>query len=132
MEDWLAAGSLSKEEFDQLVRLMARYFLHDVDQFDHWKMPGPDGNFFFVDFSWQTSYPDDPDVYRPMWPPLPPGAPGWTLWRREPDGSKHEIARYGTRDAAEAYRTACVHSSDRKRDGRRYEVTPPPAQVSNE
>lgn len=124
MEDWLAAGSLSDEEFDQLVRLTARYFLFNVDQFDHWKMPAPEEKHFYVDFSWQTLYPD-PDVYRPVWPALSDGLPGWTLWRRDPDGTEIEVARYASKEAADLFRVAAERESHRRHDRCVYVVTPP-------
>lgn len=98
MEDWLSAGSLSQDEFDQLVRLTARYFVWDVDQFDHWEMNFEDGR-FFVDFSWETKRPD---AYRPMWPTARPGDRAWTVWRQDDNGNRIAMARYGNRRAAEA------------------------------
>jgi hypothetical protein len=86
MEDWLEAGSLSNDEFDQLVRLTARYFWHQVDQFDHWKMPGPGGNYFFVDFSWETPHPDDPDVYSRCGPRCHPASPAGHFGAANPTG----------------------------------------------
>src|SRR6266536_4284556 len=60
---------------------------------------------------------------------LPRDAPGWALWRWQPDGSKEEVARFGTHDAAEAYRVAWARGSERRRDGTRYEVVPPDRDV---
>src|SRR3954468_16289835 len=98
MEDWLAAGSLSQDEFDQLVRLTARYFYWDVDQFDRWLMPAEDGP-FYVDFSWETQFPDAP---RPMWPKAKPGERAWRVWRQDDNGNQVEVARYGNARAAAA------------------------------
>jgi hypothetical protein len=116
---------LSQDEFDQLVRLTARYFLHDVDQFDHWLMPGPEGDTFYVDFGWGP-LTNEPEFYRPMWPTAEPGQPAWALWRVKPDASREEVARYATAEAANAYKTAWDDASARRRDGVTFVVTPAP------
>jgi hypothetical protein len=94
-EAWLAQGGLSEDEFDQLVRLTARYFCYNVDQFDDWKMPGPWGN-FYVSFGWEPHTPDrrTDDGYRPMWPTAAPGEPAFAVIAVKPDGSEHEVSRW--------------------------------------
>ena len=131
MEEWLAAGALSEEEFELLVRLTARYFIYDVDQFDHWKMPGIDGNFFYVDFSWNPGLPDDGESYRPMWPSLSSSdESGWVLWQVDAGGARREVARYATKGAADAYRLHAEHAAHRRGNGRSYVVTSPTPQLA--
>jgi hypothetical protein len=102
MEDWFAEGALSQEEFDLLVRLTARYVGWDVDQFDHWELPTPNGP-WWVDFGcrkMEDVYGED--AYRVMWPIAEPGEPAWTVWRQDDNGVKVEVARYDREDVAKA------------------------------
>jgi hypothetical protein len=110
MEEWLAAGSLSHDEFDQLVRLTARYFLWDVDQFDHWKMSYEDGH-FYVGFSWETEHPD---TCRPMWPTAQPGERSWVVWRQDDNGNQVVMARYGNQRAAQDVVEAFEHRAHKQ------------------
>jgi hypothetical protein len=121
MEDWLAAGSLSEEEFDQLVRLTARYFYWDVDQFDHWLMSSGSNEFFYVDFSDETLYPEN--AYRPMWPVAEPGERAWTVWRQDDNGNQVEMSRYANPGAA----AAVVAAYERRGHKQLYWVVGPPA-----
>ena len=124
MEDWLAAGSLSAEELELLVKLTARYFWHDVDQFEHWLVPGPDDNTFYVDFRWQP-VDADPGGYVPMWPPLPADQPGWVITGHDPDGTSTEVIRFATEHAAREHVRVFDANASQARSGRTYTITPP-------
>ena len=89
MEEWFAAGGLSQEDFELLVKLAARYVYWDVDQFDHWELPTPGGS-MFVDFnqSGPTPYGEDPTAYRVLWPSLAVSERGWTVWREDDEGAR--------------------------------------------
>ena len=119
MEDWLAAGSLSQDEFDQLVRLTARYFIWDVDQFDHWIMFSDDAP-FFVDFSWSTQHPD---AYRVMWPTAKPGERTWAVWRQDDNGNQVEMARFENAKVAAA---VAAYFERRGHKQMYWVVSPPP------
>ncbi|CAN5649068.1 hypothetical protein BH10ACT8_BH10ACT8_09600 [soil metagenome] len=122
MEDWLAAGPLSQDEFDQLVRLTARYFYWDVDQFDHWLMSVDEAD-FYVDFSWDTQFPDR---YRPMWPTAKPADRAWAVWRQDDNGNRVEVARYGNARAA----AAVVAAYETRAHKQLYWVVDPPPAVA--
>ena len=120
MEDWLAAGSLSQDEFEQLVQLTARYFYWDVDQFDQWLMPAEAGA-FYIDFSRASEYPD---AYRCMWPTAKPNERAWTVWRQDDNGNQVEMARYGNPRAA----ATVVAEYERRGHKQIYWVVDPPAE----
>ena len=97
MEEWFAAGGLSQEDFELLVKLAARYVYWDVDQFDHWELPTPGGS-MFVDFnqSGPTPYGEDPTAYRVLWPSLAVSERGWTVWREDDEGARPGHLRRGS------------------------------------
>lgn len=121
MEPWFDAGALSQDEFDHLMKLVARYVAWDVDQFDHWAMPAPAGSIMYVDFNQadQAAYPVD--AYRMMWPDLPASSVGWTLWRQDDDGNRVVVQRYGNEHAARM-RAEALEARGHKQ---RYWVEPP-------
>ena len=113
MEEWLEAGALTDEEFAQLVKLTARYVYWDVDQFDHWVLASEDGD-HYVDFTQGRPPPFELDAYRAMWPRADARTtPVWAAWRKDENGNRVELARFGNEGAA----TALVAAYERR--GRR-------------
>lgn len=121
MESWFEAGALSRDEFEQLVRLTARYVAWDVDQFDHWAMPTPEGAVMYVDFNQgeQSVYPTD--GYRTMWPTGSAEDPRWTLWRQDDNGNRVPMRHYGNEHTARSV----AEEFERRGHKQMYWVEPP-------
>lgn len=121
-ESWFESGALSQDEFDLMVRLVARYVAWDVDQFDHWEMPTPSGDAMYVDFHQGTTEAYSADAYRPMWPTAEPGQPAWTVWRQDDNGNRVPMLRFGNPHAARAV----AHAFEERGHRQSYWVEAPP------
>ncbi|SBT69178.1 hypothetical protein GA0070622_6297 [Micromonospora sediminicola] len=77
MESVDPGGPLTDAEVRELVRLLARFASHDLDQWENWRVDTPHGP-VFMSLS-RTVPPDWPeDAFVPIWPPPADRRHGWT------------------------------------------------------
>ncbi|GAA1965463.1 hypothetical protein [Catenulispora subtropica] len=62
---------LTPEEGRMLIKLLARYCTHNVDQFDTWRLSLPAGNFFIAIEDSGTPGGLPVEFFREVWPPRP-------------------------------------------------------------
>ncbi|MEU4241040.1 hypothetical protein [Actinoplanes sp. NPDC026619] len=66
---------LNDAELRDLVRLLARYAEHDLDQFDNWQIETAYGP-VYVAISRELAPGWPAEAFAPIWPPLPHTAKG--------------------------------------------------------
>ncbi|GAA3735519.1 hypothetical protein [Micromonospora maritima] len=105
MESVDPGGPLTDAEVRELVRLLARFASHDLDQWENWRVDTPHGPVFMtVSRKVPPDWPED--AFVPIWPPpAPPSADrheGWTVWRQDDNGNRYEVSRHASRAEADS------------------------------
>jgi hypothetical protein len=61
-------GPMTDAELQDLVRLLARYAEHELDQFDDWQIPTTYGPVYMI-LSRALPHGWPADAFAPIWPP---------------------------------------------------------------
>jgi hypothetical protein len=98
-------AELSEAELRDLLRLLARYVAHDLDQWENWRFQTSHGPVYVA--MTRALFPDWPDTaFTTVWP-LPPHlagvrTKGWTVWRQDDNGNRYVVSRHDTQAEAQA------------------------------
>lgn len=103
-------GPLSDAEVQDLVRLLARFAEHELDQWENWRIDTSYGPVYaLITRGRMRDWPDE--AFTTIWP-LPAhlaekqarvgGSGGWTVWRQDDNGNRYEVSRHGCRADADS------------------------------
>jgi hypothetical protein len=101
-------GRLSDAELGDLMRLLARFASHDLDQWENWRIQTSYGPVYvLITNALPPDWPDE--AFTTTWP-LPPHlaegrTEGWTVWRQDDSGNQYVVSRHDTRAEAQAVAT---------------------------
>lgn len=109
METVDPGGRLTDAELRELVRLLARYANHDLDQWENWRVETRHGPVYVL--LARGLMPDGPqEAFTTVWP-LPAHlardrSQWWTVWRQDDNGNRYEVSRHDTRAEADSVAAA--------------------------